>query len=318
LPDVARAVPGSVPGSAPGSVPGSASFAIVEVTTLQASFEEDLAAYSAAGAGGIGICELKLVEGREQEQLAAFRESGLRASACVPAVPSILPLPALPGPETAEERVLAIRAGMRRLAAFGPSAFVCLTGPAGALGEEAARSHVVEGLREVAEEGRRLGVPVGVEPMSAHFQDDWTLVTTLGEAAELVEEVGAEGLGITFDTWHLWDTPSLDEEISAHAQRIVCVHVADWREPTRGWCDRALPGEGAIDLGRILDALREAGWKGFYELELFSDDGTFGDDYEDSLWRLPAPELAERGREAFDSCVAPWSNRQARQEEESA
>jgi sugar phosphate isomerase/epimerase len=274
---------------------------IVEITTLNATFEEDLAAYSAAGAEGIGICELKLVEGREPEHLAALRESGLRASGCVPAVPSILPLPAMPGPESAEERVEAIRAGMRRLAPFEPTAFVCLTGPAGALGVEEARSLVVEGLREIAEEARRLGVPVGLEPMSARFQEDWTLVTRLEEAAQLLEEAGADGVGITFDTWHLWDTPRLHEGIAAHAERIVCVHVADWREPTRGWCDRALPGEGAIDLGRILDALEEAGWKGFYELELFSDDGTFGNDYEDSLWRLPAPELAERGREAFES-----------------
>jgi len=69
---------------------------IVEFSTLRASFEEDLVAYATAGIDGIGICELKLVEGREAEQLAAFRESGLRASSCVPAVPSILPLLAVP------------------------------------------------------------------------------------------------------------------------------------------------------------------------------------------------------------------------------
>jgi sugar phosphate isomerase/epimerase len=276
-------------------------FSIVEFSTLPASFEEDLAAYVGAGAEGIGICELKLEQGREEEQLAALHESGLRASAAVPSVPSILPLPALPGPASAEERVEAILAGMRRLAPFEPTAFVCLTGPAGPLAADEARSRVVEGLRAVAEEGRRLGVPVGVEPSSTHIRDEWTIVTTLGEAAELVDEAGVDGLGLTFDTWHLWDAPRLFEEIVDLAERIVCVHVADWREPTRGWCDRTFPGEGAIDLPRILDALEEAGWTGFYELELFSDDGTFGSDYEDSLWRIPARELAERGHEAFES-----------------
>jgi sugar phosphate isomerase/epimerase len=276
-------------------------FSIVEFSTLPASFEEDLAAFTAAGAEGIGICELKLEEAREQEQLAAFRESGLRASAAVPAVPSILPLPALPGPTSPEERVEAIRAGMRRLAPFEPTALVCLTGPAGSLAEDEARRHVVEGLRAIAEEARRLGVPVGVEPMNAHIRDQWTIVTTLGEAAQLVDEAGVDGLGLTFDTWHLWDAPRLFDEIADHAERIVCVHVADWRQPTRGWCDRALPGEGAIDLPRILDTLEETGWTGFYELELFSDDGTFGSAYEDSLWRIPARELAERGHDAFES-----------------
>ena len=159
-------------------------FAVCEFTTLNASFEADLAAYAAAGADGIAICELKLEAGREDEQLAAFRASGLTATSCAPAVPSLLPLPLLPGPDGPEERVEAIRAGIRRLAPFEPTAVVCLTGPAGELGEEEARRVVVEGLRAVAEEAARHGIPVALEPMSAHFRDDWTLITTLQEAAD--------------------------------------------------------------------------------------------------------------------------------------
>jgi len=64
-------------------------FAICELSTLPASFEDDLAAYSAAGIDGISIFEDKLVEGREVEQLETFRASGLEASAAVTAVPSI-------------------------------------------------------------------------------------------------------------------------------------------------------------------------------------------------------------------------------------
>lgn len=275
-------------------------FAACEFTTLPASFEEDLAAYRAAGARGIGICELKLEEGREGEALAAFRESGLAATSCVPAVPSILPLPLLPGPEAVEERVEAVRAGIRRLAPFEPAAVVCLTGPAGALGEEEARRQVVEGLRAVAEEGERQGVPVGLEPMSGRYPDDWTIPTTLAQAAELCDEAGVPGLGLTFDTWHLWDTPDLLGEIERLGERIVAVHVNDWREETRGWCDRVLPGDGVADLPRILAALHDAGWRGAYDLEVFSDDGTFGSAYEDSLWREEPEALVRRGREAFE------------------
>ncbi len=42
---------------------------------------------------------------------------------------------------------------------------------------------------------------------------------------------------------------------------------------------------------RILRALDEAGWDGLYDIEIFSDDGTFGTAYDDSLWRL-APDAA--------------------------
>jgi sugar phosphate isomerase/epimerase len=273
-------------------------FAICELSTLPASFEADLAACSAAGADGISIFEGKLVAGREAEQLEAFRASGLESSAAVTAVPSILPLPKFPGPEDPEERVEAIVAGMRRLAPFEPTAFVSPSGPAGERTEDEARAIVAEGLRAVAAESTRLGIPVGLEPMSTYEQDDWTLVTTLGDAAALVDEAAAD-VGLVFDTWHLWDTPGLEEEIERYGDRFVAVQVNDWRSPTRSWCDRVLPGDGVIDLGPILDAVERTGWAGCWDLEVFSDNGMFGDDFEDSLWKLPAEELVRRGRARF-------------------
>ncbi len=273
-------------------------FAICELSTLPASFEDDLAAYAAARADGISIFEGKLVDGRELEQLAAFRASGLEASAAVTTVPSILPLPKFPGPDDPEVRVEAILAGMRRLAPFEPSAFVCPSGPAGELDEAEARATVAEGLRVLADESARLGIPVGLEPMSKYQQEDWTLVTTLGDAAALVDDAGAD-VGLVFDTWHLWDSPGLEEEIERFGDRFVAVQVNDWRESTRSWCDRVLPGDGVIDLGPVLDAVDATGWAGCYDLEVFSDDGLFGNAFEDSLWRLPPRELAERGRARF-------------------
>ena len=63
--------------------------------------------------------------------------------------------------------------------------------------------------------------------------------------------------------------------------------MADWREPTRNTNDRVLPGEGVIDFGPILEALR---WDGLYDLEIFSDAKLPG-----SLWREDPRELAARG-----------------------
>jgi sugar phosphate isomerase/epimerase len=277
-------------------------FGIVEFSTLHASFEDDLMAYAAAGVDGIGICEHKLVEGREREQLEAVRASGLAVGSAIPAVPSVLPLPLFPGPEDPAERVEAIVAGMRRLALFEPQGFVCFTGPEGERTPAEARRIVAEGLRAIEDESAGLGVPVGVEPMSAHTRSEWTIVTSLDETAELLEETGTE-LGITFDTWHLWDTPGLQDELARHGDRIVNVHVNDRRPEASGWSDRVLPGEGIIDLQAVLGALEAAGWDGLYELEVFSDDGTFGNHYEDSLWQLAPVELARRARESFSAAL---------------
>jgi len=98
---------------------------------------------------------------------------------------------------------------------------------------------------------------------------------------------------------HLWNSETLLEDIERECPRFVGVHVADWRDATRSWADRALPGDGVSDLPSILGALEGAGWDGFYDLEIFSDNGTFGNAWPDSLWDVPADELARRGRVAF-------------------
>ena len=217
----------------------------------------------------------------------------------MPAIPSILPLPLMEGPADPHERIDAICASLHRLAAFRPSDVVCLTGPVGALDEDRAREVVVDGLRTIAAEAGRAGVRVGVEPVNREGGEDWTIISSIPEAVELLDDADRTALGIQFDTWHLWNTESLLEDVERHCDRFVGVHVVDWRDPTRNWADRVLPGDGVADLPAILGALERAGWDGFYDLEIFSDNGAFGNAWPDSLWNVPAGELARRGKEAF-------------------
>jgi sugar phosphate isomerase/epimerase len=260
--------------------------AISQITTVTQSFADDLDAYRAAGADGLGIWEMKL----EDDSLERFRESGLAAAAAVPAVPSILPLPLMEGPADPAERVDAIRAGIRRLAPFEPACVLFLTGPGGD------RSTVVDGIRAIAEEGRAEGVPVALEPIQREFANLWTTVSSLDEAAALVDEAGVD-CGIQYDSWHLWREPL--EQIERHRARILGVHLADWREPTRNTNDRVLPGDGAIDFEPILETLR---WDGLYDLEIFSDP-----ELPDSLWRGNPRELAARGIESLRRTVSSVS-----------
>jgi sugar phosphate isomerase/epimerase len=276
-------------------VPDQPLFSISQVSSLVASFADDVRAYAAAGVDGIGIWELKLGDGSLEE----FRASGLGSATAVPAVPSVHPLPLLPGPETVRERIDSLLRSLEILAPYEPAAILCFTGP----GE---RASAVRGVREVAREAQQLGLRLVVEPFQLEGIESWSSLNTLGGAAEFVEEVGSDAVGIQFDVWHLWNTPDLLEEIPRYAHLIAGVHVADWREPTRGWADRVLPGDGAADLPAILGALDDAGWDGFYDLEIFSDNGAFGSAYPDSLWDLDVAELARRGRERF---METWSKR---------
>jgi sugar phosphate isomerase/epimerase len=268
---------------------------ICEFTTLGATFREDLDAYRAAGVGGIGVCELKLAGADDAAEL--LRESGLRATHCVPAVPSILPLPLMEGPEAPEARVEALCAGVRRLAELDPVCVLFLTGPAG--GREDALELVREGIGAVAAAGRAAGVPVALEPVHPSQADVFSFVHTIPDALELI---GDDEVGILLDTWHVSDP----DAIAPWVDLVAGVHVSDRREPTRSHIDRVLPGDGVLDLGAVFRVLEAGGYDGWYDVEIFSDNGAFGDAFSDSLWDEDPQALARRARERLEHV---WNGR---------
>ena len=101
-----------------------------EISTVNASFEEDVAAYAAAGFDGIGIWEFKL-PADDAANVALLHDAGLGVANCIPTVPSILPLrlPGMEGPPDVRARVDALCASMRRLAAYAPESVLVITGP---------------------------------------------------------------------------------------------------------------------------------------------------------------------------------------------
>jgi sugar phosphate isomerase/epimerase len=279
----------------------AAALSVSQITTLRSSFAEDVRAYAALGLGGIGVWELKLEGVDEAEAAAQLEASGLRSASAVPAAPSILPLPLLDGPDDPAERIEAYCRSMERLAPFKPSGLVCLTGSAQARHPDRAREIVVDGLKTIAAEAERLGLQVGIEPYQREDRRPWSIVSTIPEAVELIHEAGdPPALGIQFDVWHLWNTPTLERDIADEVGRFVGVHICDVRSPTRSWADRALPGDGIADVGGILRMLDDAGYGGLYDVEIFSDDGTFGSAHPDSLWAQPADAVLERVRASFE------------------
>ena len=70
-----------------------------------------------------------------------------------------------------------------------------------------------------------------------------------------------------------------------------------------------LPGDGIIDLPAIFGALEAGGVVGWFDLEIFSDDGSFSEmDFEDSLWKQDPVDVVNRGKEGFEKA---WAARKA-------
>jgi sugar phosphate isomerase/epimerase len=274
---------------------------VSQISTLHASFEDDLQAYADAGLDGIGIWELKLGEGPDDAALAAFASSALASASAVPAIPSILPLPLLGGPDDPAERIDAYLRSLHRLAPFAPSGVVCLTGTGQGRDADEARAIVVDGLRQLGAEAESLGLKIALEPYQLDGGEQWSIVYDVPSALELLADAGSSpALALQFDVWHLWSTETVLDDIAAHVDRFAGVHVCDRRDPTRGWADRELPGGGDAGVPGILRALDDAGWSGLFDIEVFSDDGTFGSAYDDSYWQLDPAEFLVRARSAFD------------------
>ncbi len=270
-----------------------------EISTPTASFRDDLRAYAAAGFDGIGIWESKL--GDDEEDLAALRESGLRATNCVPLVPSILPNTVIEGPDDVGERVDALSRSLRRFAPYEPDCVLCLTGAAGERSEEEARALVVSGLQRLAAAAEDAGVRLGLEPIHESERAGLSIVTSIPEALALLEEAGVPTVGIMVDLWHVGDTPTIERDLRDNVARITGVHVADWFADGRG--DRALAGEGVSRTAGLLRVPHEAGWRGAWDVEIFGDP-----ERPDSLWSLPVDEAASRAYDAVTG-VVPYVRR---------
>jgi sugar phosphate isomerase/epimerase len=267
--------------------------ALSEISTVGASFAEDVAAYTAAGFDGIGIWEMKLPED-DAANLALLRRAGLAVANCVPTVPSILPLllPGMEGPPDPGERIALLCASVRRLAAYEPECVLCLTGPLGELEPGRAREIVGEGLADIAAAAREAGVRFGLEPSTPRQRETVSFVNTVSDALALLDEAGLDDVGVMADTYNLWhEEPGA---LAAVADRVTGLHVAD--EPVAPEGDeRVLPGEGGARSAEHVSALREAGWNGHLDVEIFSTPSGF--------WGLPVDEAARRAYAAVSTFV---------------
>ena len=284
--------------------------AISQLGFPDTSFEEDIAIAQEAGIAGISPDENKLVDGAEVSLSKQMTEAGIETALGTPATLTVLPVldPNMPpGASDPDERVGSIVGALEKLAPFRPVSVLVITGPVGELADREARARVIDGMRALTAEAKRLGLRLGIEPMREANRPTWSIVCSLAETLDLLDEIGEDDMGIVFDTWHMWDSPDVYDMIPKAADRIHGVQIADYRDPNRSSMDRVVAGDGIAKIDRLVASLNEAGYDGWYELEIFSDDGRFGNDFEDSLWKLEPLEYAKRQLDGLMRC---WPRQQ--------
>jgi len=149
---------------------------------------------------------------------------------------------------------------------------VCGADPAQPLDDS--RKQIHDGILSVLPDAEAAGVRLAIEPLHPMYADTRSAINTLAQANDLAELINSPWAGVAVDVYHLWWDPNLEKEIirSGNNGTLLAFHVCDWKSPTMDMLnDRGLMGEGCIPIRKIRSWVEAAGFKGFIEVEIFSD-----------------------------------------------
>lgn len=133
-----------------------------------------------------------------------------------------------------------------------------------------ARDMVRDGLAAILGAAKAAGVKLAIEPLHPMTCADRSVIATLGQALDLCDELG-DGVGVAVDVYHVWWDPQVAAQIQRAGERIYAFHTCDWRAPTRDLVfDRAMPGDGVVDIMSLRQAVQAAGYQGRLEMEILS------------------------------------------------
>ncbi len=138
------------------------------------------------------------------------------------------------------------------------------------------RQAILDGIAALRPTLRACGVTLALEPLHPFYAADRSLLNTLAQAVDWCEALDDDGprcIGIALDAYHVWWDPALDASIARAAPHLAAFHVCDWRRETREpLLDRAMMGDGVIDLRGLRAAVEATGFSGPVEVEIFSRD----------------------------------------------
>jgi sugar phosphate isomerase/epimerase len=123
--------------------------------------------------------------------------------------------------------------------------------------EAADREVLLAGLNELGEHAKSEGVQLYLEPLN-RYEDH--MVNRLGQAADLMREVGLDSVRVAADTYHM----NIEEDDPPAALMAVAPYLGHVQVSES---NRLQPGTGHVDWPAVLGALAAIGYDGYLALE---------------------------------------------------
>jgi len=193
--------------------------------------------------------------------------------------------------ETPDQRREAIAENKRIIdeaAALGAPLIVLVCGATPGVPLAEARQQIAEGIAACVDHAVSRGIRLGIEPLHPMYADSRSAVSTLTQALDLSLAIGSDVVGVTVDVFHLWWDDRLEAEIArcGSAGKLFSFHICDWRDqPEDMLNDRGIMGEGVIDVPAIRGWVEATGFRGYNEVEIFSN-RHWASDQDDFLTRI--------------------------------
>jgi len=252
------------------------------ITTKPWSLEEAVKNYSAVGVRGITVWRDAL-SGRDIRKTGdLLRQNGL-------SVVSLCRGGFFPSKEPSG-RVAAIDDNRRAIdEAFrlGANLIVLVCGADPAQPLQDSRAQIYEGISAILADAESAGVKLAIEPLHPMYADTRSAINTIAQANDLAEKINSPFVGVAVDVYHLWWDPQLENEIKrcGEHKHLLAFHISDWKSPTIDMLnDRGLMGEGCIPIRIIRSWVEAAGFEGFIEVEIFSN----------NYWKQDQSEFLEK------------------------
>ena len=178
-----------------------------------------------------------------------------------------------PGQADREQWIDHNRRLLEEAAQLGAGMVVLVVGATTGVDLARQRGWVRDGIERLLNDASSLDVKLAIEPLHPMYSGDRSCVNSITQARQMCEAIGHQQVGVAVDVYHVWWDAAVFDEIQklGELKKIFAFHLCDWRVPTRDLLnDRALMGEGCIDLRRLRVAVEEAGFQGWNEVEIFS------------------------------------------------
>jgi sugar phosphate isomerase/epimerase len=238
------------------------------ITTKPWDIHTAISKYSKAGIGGISIWRDTL-EGKDITSVAKeVKDSGLQAVALVRG--------GFYTSQNKSDRQTAIDENIKAIdecAAIGAPMVVLVCGATPGQSVDQDLQQIQDGIAATLDHAKKCNVKLAIEPLHPMYADIRSSVSTLKSANDLCDQLKSDQVGIAVDAFHVWWDPEFDKEIvrCGKSGNLTGYHICDWKMDMKDMLnDRGLMGEGVIDLKRMSQQVDDAGFTGFYEVEVFS------------------------------------------------